>query len=76
MNELKNIKQLFDDVGLPVHSNLEINYLETDVASLQSVSEFVNVGHMIDPRFTMYINYDANHVIFDVQGQEYLGYWR
>ena len=76
MNELRNIKMLFDDVGLPVHSNLDENYLETDIASLQCISEFVNINHMIGTGFAMYINYDNDSVIFDTEGQEYLGYWR
>lgn len=76
MNELKNIIQLFNDVGLPVYSNIDCNYAETDCASVQCISEFVNLGNMIHPDYTWYVNYEDDHVIFDVRGREYLGYWR
>lgn len=75
MNELKNIIDLFNDVGLPVYSNIEQNYIETDCASVQCVSEFVNLDNMIHPDYTWYVNYEDDRVIFDVRGYEYLGYW-
>lgn len=76
MNELLNIINLFEDVGLPIYSNVERNYAETDCTSLQSVAEFINLGNMIHPDYTWYTNYEDDHVIFDIRGQEYLGYWR
>ena len=76
MNELENIIQMFNDVGLPMYSNVEQNYCETDCASVQCVSEFVNLGNMIHPDYTWYTNIEEDRVIFDVRGREYLGYWR
>lgn len=76
MNELSNIINLFNDIGLDLYSNIEGNYAETDCASLQSVSEFVNVQNMVHRDFCIYIDYDHDHVIFDRRGCEYLGYWR
>lgn len=76
MNELKNIINLFNDVDLPLYSNIEQNYAETDCASLQCISEFINVKSLIHRDYCMYINYDENSVIFDRKGLEYLNYWR
>ena len=76
MNELKNIINLFNDCDLEIYTNVDYNYIETDCASLQCICEFVNLGNMIHPDYTWYVNYEEDHVIFDIRGQEYLGYWR
>lgn len=76
MNELKNIINLFGDCGFDMYANVEKNYAETDVASLECICEFINIWEMLHPDFNIYINYDADEVIFDQDGLEYLGYWR
>lgn len=76
MNELKNIKNLFEDCDLSIYTNVNCDYAETDIASLQCVSEFVNVPQMLHDNYEMYINENEDRVIFDEAGLEYLGYWR
>lgn len=76
MNELQNIINLFSDVGLDIYSNIESNYAETDIASVDCIEEFINLNAMIHSDYCMYINYDEDLVIFDRRDCEYLGFWR
>lgn len=76
MNELRNIKNLFEDCGLNVYTNIDCNYAEVSVADLDCVSEYVDVNQMLHADYCMYINYDEDEVVFDEEGLEYLGYWR
>jgi len=76
MNELRNIINLFNDVDLPLSYNIDCNYAETDVASVECLYEFVNINNMLHSDYCMYINYDEDDVIFDRKGLEYLDYWR
>lgn len=76
MNELKNIINLFKDSDLSIYTNIDCNYAETDMASLQCISEFVNVPQMLHNNYEMYINENEDRVIFDEAGLDYLEYWR
>ena len=76
MNELKNIVNLFNDCELSIYTNIEHNYCETDIASLDCVLQYINIYEMIHDDYCIYINYDEDLVIFDETGLEYLGFFR
>ena len=76
MNELKNIITMFNDCELDIISNIDGNYAETGCEELYCVEEYVRIGDMLHPDYTVYINEEEDRVIFDKRGMEYLGYWR
>lgn len=76
MNELKNIVNLFNDCGLSLYTNIENNYCETNIASLDIISQYIDVYQMLHPNYCIYINYEEDLVIFDETGLEYLGFFR
>lgn len=76
MNEIKNIIQLFNDVGLPLYTNIDCDYAETDIASVDCIEEYVNLSGMLPDSHCIYVNYDEDLVIIDYKNLEYCGFWR